>query len=130
MKFVQIYKKVFFLWLILVATTFSCSKDLAPQTVRSVPGKSEWKSNREQRRRARQAYWHKQRNKRITGKSDRKLRRIKRKGERVEAKLQKKHIEKQTPEVQKRMKETRKEAEQNNGKRSLRQRLKRWKYKK
>lgn len=39
-------------------------------------------------------------------------------------------MDKQTPEVQKRMKETRNEAEQNNGKRSLRQRLKLWKYKK
>jgi len=127
---VQIYKKVFFLWLILVVTAFSCSKDLAPQTVKSVPGKSEWKSNREQRKRARQAFWHKRRNARITRKSDRNLRNLKKKSERAEAKLQKRHMDKQTPEVQKRMKETRNEAEQNNGKRSLRQRLKLWKYKK
>lgn len=126
----QTYKKVFFLWLFLVATAFGCSKDLAPQTVTSVPGKSEWKSNREQRKRARQAYWHKKRNERITRKSDRNLRKKKKEGERAEAKLQKRHMDKQTPEVQKRMKETRKEAEQNNDKRSLRQRLKRWKYKK
>lgn len=130
MKFVQIYKKVLFLWVTLVATAYGCSKDLAPQTVKTVPGKSEWKSNREQRKRARQAYWHKKRNERITRKSDRKLRRLKREGERAEAKLQKRHMDKQTPEVQKRMKETQKEAEQNNGKRTLRQRLGRWKYKK
>lgn len=130
MKFLQNYKKVFFLWLILVVTTFSCANDLAPQTVKSVPGKSEWRNNREQRKRARQAYWHKRRNHRITRKSDRKLRRIKREGVRVEARLKKKHMEKQTPEVQKRMKQTQKDAEQNNGKRTLRQRLRLWKYKK
>jgi hypothetical protein len=127
---VQIYKKVFFLWAILAVTTFSCAKDLAPQTVPTVPGKSAWRVNHEQRKRARQAYWSKRRNSRIIRKSDRNLRRLKKRSERAEAKLQKRHMDKQTPEVQKRMKETKKEADINNGKRTLRQRLRLWKYKK
>jgi hypothetical protein len=127
---VQIYKKLFFLCVVLLALGSSCSKDLAPQTLREVPGKSERKVNRDQRRRGRQAYWSKRRTRRLTRKSERKLARLEKRSRRAEAKLQEKHIKNQAPEVQERMKKTKEEAEQNNSKRTLRQRLRLWKFKK
>lgn len=126
----QIYNKVFLYGIMVVALAQGCSKDLAPQTVLLVPGKSERKINREKRRRAWVGYWYKRRNERVTRKSERQLNRLEKKSRRAEAKMQQDHIKKQTPAVQKRMKETKKEAEQNNPRRNLRQRLRLWRYKK
>ena len=126
----QIYRKVFWVGVLLVALSLGCSRDLAPQTVDVTPGKSQWKVNREQRRRARQAFWFKRKSHRIERRTERKLARLKQRSLRAEQKLQEQHVKKQPPEVQRRMKETRKEAEQNNPKRTLRQRLRLWKFKK
>ena len=125
----QIYKKVFVHSLILITSAIGCSKDLAPQTVQSVPGKSEAKINRQQRKRERQAYWHKRRTAQLTRKTERKLERLKNRSLKAEKKLQERHIKNQDAKTQKRMKETKKESEKNNAKRNLRQRLRFWKFK-
>ncbi|MGE0078945.1 MAG: hypothetical protein AB7S48_13885 [Bacteroidales bacterium] len=126
----QIYRKGFAFLIILLALTQGCSKDLAPLTIQDVPGKSQRKVNREQRRRGRRAFWYDRRNKRVVRKTERKMERLKRENIRAEKKLQQDHIKKQTPEVQKRMKETKKESEQNTPKRTLRQKFRFWRFKK
>lgn len=126
----QIYKKVFYCLLIVVLTVQGCSKELAPQTIQSLPGKSERKINREQRKRERRAYWHKRKTNKITRKAEKKLDRQKASSIKAEKKLRERHIKKQDAKTQERMKASKKESEKNNAQRTLRQRLRLWKFKK
>ncbi|MGD9978282.1 MAG: hypothetical protein AB7S54_10155 [Bacteroidales bacterium] len=126
----QIYKNICVYIFLLTFVIQGCSKNLSPQTVPVVPGKSAWRVKREQKKRERQAYWHKRKTERLTNKTERKLEKSKRESLKALEKLRKEHINNQLPEVQVRMKETEKQAEQNNSKRTLRQRLRIWKFKK
>lgn len=106
-----------------------CGKQLAPSPIPATPGKTERQIKREERYRAWQAYRHKRKTEKLTRKANAESEKRKRQEAKVEKKTAERQLKKQHPEVQQRMKESQKEAEKNRPYRTLRQRLRFWKYK-
>lgn len=126
----QIYKKVLTLSFLLVTLLTGCHKDIAPLTTPPSHGRYSRQVKRENRRRAWQAYWHDRKTNRLTSDANKKIKKSNKAQAHAEKKLREKHVKNQTEEVQEQMKNSLKEAQKNNPKRSLRQRLRLWKFKK
>ncbi|HDP75312.1 MAG TPA: hypothetical protein ENN49_05495 [Bacteroidales bacterium] len=121
-------KKIRFAFIVLLILT-GCGKQLTSSSVPATPGRSKWQVKREGYRRTWIAYWHNRKTERITRRVNAKPVKREKEAAKAQKKLVDRHIKNQPPSVQERMKASLKEAEKNRPKRTLRQRLRFWKYK-